>query len=780
MTIQMWDNLDIASTPGSGSQDSTVVAALTDGGYVVAWSDTTDGDNDIYMRRYDAFGAALGAAVRVNVNNALNDTEARITALPNGGWAVGWIENNTNVYVQRYNADGTSNGAAIPIALNGTDSFVHPLEIAALANGTIATVYTANTGGATLVEVQMRIIATNGSVGGIVAVNAITANEQSTAYVATTGNNILVSWTDDSAGGYDIRSRLFDSAGGPITGEITVSPAAGNQFFSPMARLSDGRFVIVYQNDSGDITAQFMTSGGAVSGTAISLSGSASSGYLDVVATANGGFILVSSDRYVTAYDSFGIQQGERYLLTDSLSSPSLAALSDGRIVAAFLTGTEAVSQILDPRGGAIDGNGSANTLIGNNFIDDIIRGFGGIDTLFGLDGDDILLGGFSGDTLFGGNGNDSLSGESSNDRIFGGDGNDIALFNGAYTGAGVSVVRLANGSVRVTGAAEDGTDILRGVEQVRFADRTLDIQGYARSDVNGDGDSDILYFSQAGGAIGSFSMQDGFRTGTGAGSLVGDTGSGVWDVQATGDFNYDGNSDLVLKNQSTGLFYIWTVQNGAYVGGTSLGTIGTSWDIRSTGDFNADGNADVLWRDSSNGQFYVWTFNANTVQTGATNIGVLGNNWDAGTAGDFDGDGDSDILLRNSTNGQVYIYSMQNAAISSGTSVAVLGTDWSLAGTGDFNGDGRSDIALKNTSTGQFYLYLMNADLSFSGRDLGIIGTAWNIGSTGDYNEDGTDDILWRNTNTGQIYAWQMEDGRQATTGANHLGFVSADTVIV
>jgi Ca2+-binding RTX toxin-like protein len=778
MPIQVWDNLDIAGTPGSGNEADTVVAVLTGGGYVVAWSDSTDGDYDIYMRRYDQFGVAVGAAVRVNTNNALSDFNARITALPNGGWAVGWIENDANVYVQRYNADGTSNGGAIPIALNGAGNFIHPLELAALSNGTIAAVYTANTGGATLAEVQLRVIATNGSVGSIIAVNTTTANEQSSAYVTTSGNNILVTWTDNSAGNYDLRSRLFDAAGTALTAETTVSNAAGPQYFSPIARLSDGRFVIVYYNN-GALSAQFMTGSGAVSGPAISLTGT--NGFIsDVVAIANGGFIVVSDSGYVTAYNSTGEQQGAQFLLSPNVNSPALAAFSDGRIVAAFITDSEAVSQILDPRDGVVDGNSGTNTLIGNNFINDTIRGFSGADTLFGLGGADFLLGGFGADTLYGGNGNDSLSGEAGNDRIYGGDGDDIALYNGAYTGAGVSIVRLANGSIRVTGAAEDGTDILRGVEHVRFADRTIDVQGYARNDVNGDGDSDIIYFSQAGGTIGSFSMQDGFRTGTGAGTMVGDPASGVWDVQATGDFNYDGNSDLVLKNQSTGQFYVWTVQNGVQVGGANLGTIGTNWDIRSTGDFNADGNADVLWRDSTNGQFYIWTLNASIQQTSGTSLGTLGANWDAGPSGDFDGDGDSDVLLRDSTNGHFYIYQIQNGAQVGGASLGVLGSAWTIANVGDFNGDGLSDIALKNTSTGQFYLYLMNSNLSFTGSDLGIIGTDWNIASTGDYNEDGTDDILWRNANTGQIYVWQMEDGRQATTGSNHLGFVSADTVIV
>ncbi len=481
-----------------------------------------------------------------------------------------------------------------------------------------------------------------------------------------------------------------------------------------------------------------------------------------MTALGNGGFFVIyyseNEGTIGRAFDASGAPtSGEIIISRDIEANIDVGALADGRVAATWVENGQQFTQIFDPRDGLISGTNGTNILYGNNIVNDTINGFGSNDTLYGLAGNDVLVGG------------------AGNDRLFGGDGFDQANYSRTLSDS--TITRLANGSIRVTNGI-DGIDILRGVERLQFADRAVNVQGYAHDDVNGDGDSDIVYFSQSGGAIGSFTMQDGFQQGPGA--LLGSPGSGAWDVQATGDFNYDGNSDLVLKNQSSGQFYIWTVLNGTQIGGASLGTIGASWDIRSTGDFNGDGNGDLLWRDSSNGQFYVWTFNSSTVQTGSSNIGILGSNWDAGTAGDFDGDGDSDILLRNATNGQVYIYAMQNGAIASGSSVAVLGTDWTLANTGDFNGDGRSDIALKNTTTGQFYLYLMNADLSFTGRDLGTIGTAWNIASTGDYNNDGTDDLLWRNASTNQVYVWEMEDGRQATTGSNHLGFVSADTVIV
>jgi Ca2+-binding RTX toxin-like protein len=403
------------------------------------------------------------------------------------------------------------------------------------------------------------------------------------------------------------------------------------------------------------------------------------------------------------------------------------------------------------------------------------IAGFAGNDIILAGAGNDRLEGGYGGDYLSGGAGNDTLVGGAGNDRLIGGSGNDTAIFANASTGA--TFTRLAHGGIRVT-TASDGNDIIKGVENLQFSNATITPPtAYAANDANGDGDSDLIFYSQSTGLISRTDFVGGVASG---GAVLGDTLSGNWDVQASGDFNTDGTTDLVLKNASTGRFYIWTVTNGVQTAGFDLGTIGTNWDVASTGDFNGDGNHDLLWRNNGNGQVYVWTFDNAGHQTGGTSLGVLGTDWTAGKAGDFDGDGDSDVLLRNSVTGQIYIYTMQSGIVAGGRSLGVFGADWGLAATGDFNGDGISDIALKNTATGQFYLFQMGADGTATGSNLGIIGTDWNIAAVGDYNKDGTDDILWRNTTTGQVYEWAMADGHQAASGSGNVGMLTADQIIV
>ena len=77
--------------------------------------------------------------------------------------------------------------------------------------------------------------------------------------------------------------------------------------------------------------------------------------------------------------------------------------------------------------------------------------------------------------------------------------------------------------------------------------------------------------------------------------------------------------------------------------GGASLGVIGTNWDAAGVGDFDGDGDSDVLLRNSNDGQLYIYT-TENGQLSGGGNVAVFGAQWAVGGIGDFNGDGVSDI----------------------------------------------------------------------------------------------------------------------------------------
>ncbi|MEF9928596.1 MAG: DUF4214 domain-containing protein [Massilia sp.] len=98
----------------------------------------------------------------------------------------------------------------------------------------------------------------------------------------------------------------------------------------------------------------------------------------------------------------------------------------------------------------------------------DGLRGELGINSTTGAR---YLTGSYKDDVLTGTQFNDTLQGNGGNDMIDGGEGTDTVIFNGNRGGYAFST--LADGALAVTGA--DGTDTLRNVEWLQFADMRVE-----------------------------------------------------------------------------------------------------------------------------------------------------------------------------------------------------------------------------------------------------------------------------------------------------------------
>ncbi|MGE0357594.1 MAG: FG-GAP-like repeat-containing protein [Burkholderiales bacterium] len=84
------------------------------------------------------------------------------------------------------------------------------------------------------------------------------------------------------------------------------------------------------------------------------------------------------------------------------------------------------------------------------------------------------------------------------------------------------------------------------------------------------------------------------------------------WKVEAVGDIDRDGQPDLLFRNMASGLSFAWYT---AYAGGV-LGLAGSSppiyaidpvWEVVQLADWNADGKPDLLFRNASTGVVFVW-----------------------------------------------------------------------------------------------------------------------------------------------------------------------------
>lgn len=119
----------------------------------------------------------------------------------------------------------------------------------------------------------------------------------------------------------------------------------------------------------------------------------------------------------------------------------------------------------------------------------DILRGGDEANVIEGYAGDDKIDGGRGDDIIGGGAGNDTLIGNLGSDKMYGGDGRDTALY---YAARAQYLIRTEGETVWVTYLADGRTDMLVGIETLKFTDVTIDTSGLGgASESGGDGDRD-------------------------------------------------------------------------------------------------------------------------------------------------------------------------------------------------------------------------------------------------------------------------------------------------
>jgi hypothetical protein len=331
--------------------------------------------------------------------------------------------------------------------------------------------------------------------------------------------------------------------------------------------------------------------------------------------------------------------------------------------------------------------------------------------------------------------------------------------------------LKLANPSGAVIGRAEGlGT----------ISDGTL-----AAGDLGGDGKSDILWRkTSAGSDKGAAFLWE--MNGTGlAGARYLDPISEDWQVQFTGDFNGDGNADILWRNlkataSDAGKLFIWMMDGTSATSGTgyTAAQADLTWRVDGVGDLNGDGRSDIVWRKTGpgpdRGAVFLWTMDGTGV-TGARALNPISEDWQVVDLGDFNGDGKADILWRNfnpaSTDaGKLYVWMMDGGnVLAAGYTASQADLGWRVDGVGDLSGDGRDDIVWRKVGAGvdqgAVFLWTMSGAHTTDARYLEPISEAWQVEGLGDFNGDGKADILWRNYgppggDAGKLYLWMMDGG--------------------
>ena len=230
------------------------------------------------------------------------------------------------------------------------------------------------------------------------------------------------------------------------------------------------------------------------------------------------------------------------------------------------------------------------------------------------------------------------------------------------------------------------------------------------------------------------------------------------------GDFNGDGKSDILWRNQSQALVSAWFMNGQTRTGSNVTGVVATS-RVVGMGDFDGDGTSDVLWQSDSNNFVWLWRNKGNgTFDYLPVDFYPAG--WTVAGVTDINGDGKTDIVFRNEAQSLVS-YWLMNGATRTGSSTTSVDSIYRIVGVGDFDGDGRGDILWTNNANSFLWLHLSQAAGGFQYRFLDFYPAGWSVVGVTDFNGDGKADLAWQNTQLGLFSYWLMDGGTRTASGA-------------
>ncbi len=221
----------------SGAQTYPVITLDGSGGAIVAWTDTRNGNSDIFAQRVNAAGAVQWATNGVAISIAAGGQYGP-ALIPDaaGGAFVIWSHNGNglDVYVQRVNAAGVPQWTpgGVPVCIAEEDQ-LSPMIVADGAGGIIATWYDWRNG----VDFDIYGQRINGS--GVVqwatdgvALCTVEGEQYGPTIVSDQAGGAIVVWYDYRDGDADLYAQRIDASGAAqwTTNGLAFCSAANDQY----------------------------------------------------------------------------------------------------------------------------------------------------------------------------------------------------------------------------------------------------------------------------------------------------------------------------------------------------------------------------------------------------------------------------------------------------------------------------------------------------------------------------------------------------------------------
>lgn len=480
------NEFQVNTTFVDGNQGDSSIAALPDGGFVVAYSswDSEIADTRIVLQEYDADGNAVGDQIIASSADydGLEQNNPVVTVLSDGSWAVTWNTygtafpaDNTNIQARIFNPDGSPATDVLVVSPvqsgNQYQQFISPTP----DGGFIVTWrLDANASGSESNVMARLYDAAGDALGDDFQVNESSGvNAAGGGAVVLDDGSFLVGWleyrgaTASEPENRSSQARRYDADGTPLGSQFEIFTDSPETYIRGATIVDDGNIVLVgnaYNNGLWEITIQkYDTAGNPLNDTVRIADPMASLYEPEVSATPDGGYAIIytqestsisETNTLIQRYDRDGnaVDDPVQVNMVDGAGSfqddSDLTTLEDGSLAVIWSgssagSDTDVYAEIFGPQwfgtnakdkftGFASDELfetfGGKDTIKANKGNDTVKAGKGN-DSVSGQKGKDVLEGGKGNDTLNGGDGKDKLKGGPGDDVLTGGAGQDKFIF---------------------------------------------------------------------------------------------------------------------------------------------------------------------------------------------------------------------------------------------------------------------------------------------------------------------------------------------------------------
>ena len=249
-------------------QVGPALATLTNGNVLIAWGSfneaAADSMQDVYARLFTPAGAAVGGELAINQATLYNQRTPAVAALSSGGFVVAWVseqqrfDNSVDVYARLFNAAGVAQGGEF-LVNTGTNVCANP-SVAASADGGFAVAWSekdlaVRTNGW---DVFVRTYSTAAVGGTARRVNTRVYGDQLVPKISYSGGSYLEVWTSlgQDGSGKGVYGQTLQADGSAAGGEFRINTAtAGDQMQPTVAADGGQRFLVLWTSFAGGLNS---------------------------------------------------------------------------------------------------------------------------------------------------------------------------------------------------------------------------------------------------------------------------------------------------------------------------------------------------------------------------------------------------------------------------------------------------------------------------------------------------------------------------------------------